>query len=177
VGQLVSLPRRQREAHGATRTIGNHARLRAETASRPAKSLRRATPRTAGASALFSNRPQPCGGREWRCRPERPYRARCRAPVPAAAGVPTRQGATIGSRVCAAIHHGLNPAGTARHFAPFSCRQTIAVIVRRRWRDGTFACGRQASISGSSTTQRSSVNISCHRKSEPNAPAAARLST
>jgi hypothetical protein len=35
-------------------------------------------------------------------------------------------------KVCAAFHHGPNAAGMARHFAPFTCRQMIASIVRRR---------------------------------------------
>ena len=59
-------------------------------------------------------------------------------------------------KVCAAIHHGPRSSGTARHFAPLSCRQRIAVIVRRRRFGGTFAAGRHASTSGSSTAQRSS---------------------
>jgi hypothetical protein len=35
-------------------------------------------------------------------------------------------------KVCAAIHHGPSSAGIWRHFAPLSCRQMIASIVRRR---------------------------------------------
>ena len=35
-------------------------------------------------------------------------------------------------KVCAAIHQGPNAAGIWRHFAPLSCRQMIASMVRRR---------------------------------------------
>src|SRR5215218_10721198 len=46
-------------------------------------------------------------------------------------------------KVCAAIHHGPRCGGMRRHFAPLSCRQTIASMVRRRlpcsvlWPGGT----------------------------------------
>ena len=58
----------------------------------------------------------------------------------------------------AARHHGPSSAGTARHFAPFACRQTIASTVRRRSRGGVLPSGRHASKSGSSAAHRSSVN-------------------
>ena len=58
----------------------------------------------------------------------------------------------------AARHHGPSSAGTARHFAPFACRQTIASTVRRRSRGGVLPFGRHASKSGSSAAHRSSVN-------------------
>jgi hypothetical protein len=35
-------------------------------------------------------------------------------------------------KVCAAIHHGPSSAGIWRHFAPLSCRQMMASMVRRR---------------------------------------------
>src|SRR5689334_21483854 len=57
----------------------------------------------------------------------------------------------------AARHHGPSSAGTARHFAPFACRQTIASTVRRRSRGGVLAFGRHASTSGSSADHCSSV--------------------
>src|SRR3954453_1384498 len=47
----------------------------------------------------------------------------------------------------------------ARHLAPFSCRQRMAEIVRRRSFGGVLPLGRQASISGSSLIQCASVNI------------------
>src|SRR5829696_3321675 len=47
----------------------------------------------------------------------------------------------------------------ARHLAPFSCRQRMAVIVRRRSCGGVLPLGRQASISGSSLIQCASVSI------------------
>jgi hypothetical protein len=59
---------------------------------------------------------------------------------------------------CAARHHGPCSAGIARHRAPFTCRQTIAPIVRRRSRGGVFPFGRHAFKSGSSAAHRSSVN-------------------
>jgi hypothetical protein len=59
---------------------------------------------------------------------------------------------------CAARHHGPSSAGTARHFAPFACRQTIASTVRRKSRGGVFPFGRHASKSGASATHCSSVN-------------------
>ncbi len=62
-------------------------------------------------------------------------------------------------KVCAALHHGPSSPGMARYFAPFLCRQRMAPIVRRRWLGGTFAGGRQASTSGSSTAHCSSVSI------------------
>ncbi len=62
-------------------------------------------------------------------------------------------------KVWAAIHHGPSSAGSERHFAPFWCRQRIALTVRRRLLGGTFAGGRDASTSGSSTAHCSSVSI------------------
>src|SRR3954464_9958309 len=47
----------------------------------------------------------------------------------------------------------------ARHLAPFSCRQTMAEIVRRRSWGGVLPLGRHASISGSSLIQCASVSI------------------
>src|SRR3954447_14371781 len=47
----------------------------------------------------------------------------------------------------------------ARHLAPFSCRQTIAEIIRRRSWGGVLPLGRHASISGSSLIQCASVSI------------------
>jgi len=44
--------------------------------------------------------------------------------------------------------------GTARHFAPFRRRQTMAETVRRRLPGGTSAAGRHASASGPSTAQK-----------------------
>src|SRR3954463_3601755 len=47
----------------------------------------------------------------------------------------------------------------ARHLAPFSCRQTIAEIVRRRSWGGVLPLGRHASISGSRSIHAPSVSI------------------
>src|SRR3954469_3143941 len=47
----------------------------------------------------------------------------------------------------------------ARHLAPFSWRQTMAEIVRRRSFGAVLPLGRQASISGSSLIQCASVSI------------------
>jgi hypothetical protein len=47
----------------------------------------------------------------------------------------------------------------ARHLAPFSCRQRMAAIVRRRSFGGVLPLGRHASISGSSHTQCASDTI------------------
>src|SRR3982751_6432129 len=47
----------------------------------------------------------------------------------------------------------------ARHLAPFSCRQTIAEIVRRRSWGGVLPLGRHASISGSRPIHAPSVSI------------------
>jgi len=58
----------------------------------------------------------------------------------------------------AARHHGPSSAGTARHFAPFACRQTIASTVRRRSRGGVLPFGRHASISGSRAAHCPSVS-------------------
>jgi hypothetical protein len=58
----------------------------------------------------------------------------------------------------AARHHGPSSAGTARHFAPFACRQTIASTVRRRSRGGVLPFGRHASTSGPNTAHCPSVN-------------------
>src|SRR3954471_13084828 len=41
-------------------------------------------------------------------------------------------------KVWAAIHQGPSSAGTARHLAPFVCRQRMALIVRRRLDEGTL---------------------------------------
>jgi hypothetical protein len=59
---------------------------------------------------------------------------------------------------CAARHQGPSSAGTARHFAPFACLQTIASTVRRRSRGGVLSFGRHASISGSRAAHCPSVN-------------------
>src|SRR3954454_23504043 len=47
----------------------------------------------------------------------------------------------------------------ARHLALFSCRQTIAEIVRRRSWGGVLPLGRHASISGSRSIHAPSVSI------------------
>src|SRR3954464_3673580 len=47
----------------------------------------------------------------------------------------------------------------ARHLAPFSCRQTMAEIVRRRSWGGVLPLGRHVSISGSSFIQCASASI------------------
>src|SRR5204863_5277110 len=47
----------------------------------------------------------------------------------------------------------------ARHLAPFSCRQTMAEIVRRRSWGGVLPLGRHASISGSRLIQCASDSI------------------
>src|SRR3954466_9071809 len=47
----------------------------------------------------------------------------------------------------------------ARHLAPFSCRQTMAEIVRRRSWGGVLPLGRHVSISGSSLIQCASVSM------------------
>src|SRR4051794_25484102 len=51
--------------------------------------------------------------------------------------------------VCAACDQGPSSAGMARHLAPFSWRQTIAEIVRRRSWGGVLPLGRHASTNGS----------------------------
>src|SRR3954464_13798684 len=62
-------------------------------------------------------------------------------------------------KVCAARDQGPSSAGMARHLAPFSCRQTIAEIVRRRSWGGVLPLGRHASISGSRSIHAPSVSI------------------
>src|SRR4051794_15616196 len=47
----------------------------------------------------------------------------------------------------------------ARHLAPFSCRQRMAEIVRRRSWGGVLPLGRHASISGSRSIHAPSVSI------------------
>jgi hypothetical protein len=78
--------------------------------------------------------------------------------------------------VWAAIHHGPNSSGMARHLAPFWCRQRIALTVRRRLLGGgTFAGGRHASTSGSSTAHCSFVSSNfALRKGSATPPEAAR---
>ena len=61
-------------------------------------------------------------------------------------------------KVWAAFHHGPNSSGMARHFAPFTCRQMIASIVRRRCLSGVLPFGRHPSSSGSSAAHCSSVS-------------------
>ena len=74
-------------------------------------------------------------------------------------------------KVWAAIHQGPSASGRERHFAPLSWRQMIAPIVRRRCRGGTLAAGRQASISGASTSHCSSVRpIASSSKPEERPP-------
>src|SRR5688572_27077538 len=74
-------------------------------------------------------------------------------------------------KVWAAIHQGPSASGRERHFAPLSWRQMIALIVRRRCRGGTLAAGRQASISGASTSHCSSVRpIASSSKPEQRPP-------
>ncbi len=55
------------------------------------------------------------------------------------------------TNACAAPHHVPSAAGTARHAAPFRCRQMIASIVRRRSSCGVLPQRRTTSISGSNT--------------------------
>src|SRR3954451_16981042 len=62
-------------------------------------------------------------------------------------------------KVWAARDHGPSSAGMARHLAPFSCRQTIAEIIRRRSWGGVLPLGRHASISGSRSIHAPSVSI------------------
>jgi hypothetical protein len=54
-------------------------------------------------------------------------------------------------KVCAAIHHGLRCGGMLRHFAPFSCRQMIASMVRRRFLCSVLWGGRHCAISGANS--------------------------
>src|SRR4051812_42705619 len=54
----------------------------------------------------------------------------------------------------------------ARHLAPFSCRQTIAEIVRRRSWGGVLPLGRHASISGSRSIHAPSVSIALSSSQE-----------
>src|SRR5215210_6756360 len=61
--------------------------------------------------------------------------------------------------ICAARDQGPRSAGMARHLAPFSCRQRMAEIVRRRSFGAVLPLGRHASISGSSLIQCASDTI------------------
>src|SRR4051794_23029205 len=61
--------------------------------------------------------------------------------------------------ICAARDQGPSSAGMARHLAPFSCRQRMAEIVRRRSRGGVLPWGRHVSISGSSLIQCASASM------------------
>src|SRR3954465_9231222 len=61
--------------------------------------------------------------------------------------------------ICAARDQGPSSAGMARHLAPFSWRQRMAEIVRRRSWGGVLPLGRHASISGSSLIQYASDSI------------------
>ncbi len=58
-----------------------------------------------------------------------------------------------------ANHQGPSSVGMLRHLAPFSCRQKIAEILRRRFLGGVLPRGRTSSISGSHTAHAASVNI------------------
>src|SRR3954462_13501211 len=62
-------------------------------------------------------------------------------------------------KVWAARDHGPSSAGMARHLAPFSCRQTIAEMVRRRSWGGVLPLGRHASSNGSKLIHCASDSI------------------
>ena len=60
-------------------------------------------------------------------------------------------------KVWAAIHHGPNSTGMARHLAPFCMRQTMASKVWRKLDSSRPVCGRTASITGSNAVHWASV--------------------
>jgi hypothetical protein len=62
-------------------------------------------------------------------------------------------------KVWSAIHQGPSSTNGARPLASFSCRQRIAVMVRRRCIEGALACGRQASIRGFSIVHYAPANF------------------
>src|SRR3954468_13046143 len=61
--------------------------------------------------------------------------------------------------ICAARDQGPRSAGMARHLAPFSCRQTIAEMVRRRSFGCVLPLGRHASTNGSKLIHCASDSI------------------
>jgi hypothetical protein len=56
-------------------------------------------------------------------------------------------------------HQGPSSVGTARHLAPFSCRQRMASSVRRRSCGGVLPLGRHCSTSSSSIAHCVSVSM------------------
>src|SRR4051812_12841346 len=128
--QFVRLPGSQGEANGATGGIGDHASLGSKTAARTAKPLTRvalccSSPFLAAPAAL------------WGARILVPSRNAIPASTPPRRCAASSNRSQTPSRdqrpkVCAAIHHGPSSTGIWRHFAPLSCRQMIASIVRRR---------------------------------------------
>src|SRR3954447_1903286 len=61
--------------------------------------------------------------------------------------------------ICAARDQGPRSAGMGRHLAPFSCRQTIAEMVRRRSFGCVLPLGRHASTNGSKLIHCASDSI------------------
>src|ERR1700712_1401923 len=154
--QFVRLSRRQHEGNSAAETVGDHTSFGAIAATRAAKRLtcvplrRSVLPLAAPAAFWWARMFVPsrnvipsCTPRSWTSVSRRSH-------------TPSRDQRM---KVWAAIHHGPSSFGTARHLAPLSCRHRIALIVRRRCCGGTFACGRQASIKGSSIAHCTSVSI------------------
>jgi hypothetical protein len=154
-GQFMRLTWREGEGDGPAPAVGNHAGLGAIAATRTAKRLTRTPLRR---SEAFAAAPAAF----WWARMDVPSRKAMPSSTPRACAIPSSRSHTPSRdqrmKVCAAIHQGPNSSGKARHFAPFWCRQMMAEIVRRRLLGGTFACGRHASTSGSSTAHSSSVS-------------------
>src|SRR5690349_24371698 len=153
--QLVRLARRERERDRPAPAVGDHARLGAEAAARAAERL---APVPLARGSPFLGAPAAL----WCALIEVPSRNAMPSSTPRACAASSSRCHTpsLAQRMksWAARHHGPSSAGTARHFAPFACRQTIAPIVRRRSRGGVLPFGRHASTSGASAAHRSSVN-------------------
>jgi len=167
-GSSCAGPGGQNEGDGPSRAVGDHASLGPVAAMRTAERLTSTPLRRSGAVLVapaafrwaWIEVPSRAGGMP-------PAHAELDAarlghgeqPLPLAEARPPDE-RLRGSGAVPPTHHGPNASGMARHFAPFACRQRIAETVRRRCRGGTFAGGRHASNSGSSTAHCSSVSTS-----------------
>jgi hypothetical protein len=150
----MCLTRSEREGEGASGPVGDDASFRAIAATRtaqrlPAVTLGRIFFLAAPAAFWCARTLVPSRNTLPRLIPDRCTRSSSCSQTPFFAHR---------MKVCAAPHHGPSSAGMLRHFAPFSCRQRIASIVRRRLRGGVLPRGRTASISGSNTFHCASLS-------------------
>jgi hypothetical protein len=146
---LAGLSGGERKAQSPTTCVGNGMGLGAKTALASAKSFIAAPPFTAPAALWCARMTVPS------------MKTMPNSGQLAAFAASNRRSQTPSldqrRKVWAALHHGPNSAGMARHLAPFCMRQTMASKVWRRLESSRPVCGRTLSIKGSSALHWASV--------------------